>query len=122
MRTLPLALLLLLAGCTLLPDEQACTLIGCAFDLGVEIEGAPAGGFTLDVVVAGETVASATCSDGPCPFLSFDGVQAEEVTLRLTWRGGSHEETFRPQYRVFQPNGPRCGPVCRQATVRLRVP
>jgi hypothetical protein len=107
-----------LAGCSLI-DDRACTSIGCEDGLSVQIEAPPAEAFTLQALVGGAVTATFECPGGGCAFAFLREVGAEEVTLRLTWAGGAREATVRPEYVAFQPNGPDCPPVCRQAVVQF---
>jgi hypothetical protein len=46
-----------------------------------------------------------------------------KVTLRVERDGDAvlADETIVPTYRTSQPNGPNCGPVCRQASATVKL-
>jgi hypothetical protein len=110
----------LLASCT---PFGACTLIGCEDGLSVQFSRAPAGAFRIEATVPNDpTVAAIDCADAAsCP-LRFPGVVAEQVTLRLITSQGTVTQEFQPRYQELHPNGRRCGPACRQATVTFQLP
>ena len=100
-----------------------CTLIGCANDLGVEIENAPPGPLIIQAVPIGTPDSTRTitcpgetgCTNGG-RLLGFAPVH---VHLTVTTTGGVRVWDVRPSYITSRPNGPRCGEICRNGTVRL---
>ncbi|HEU4883618.1 MAG TPA: hypothetical protein VFT45_15265 [Longimicrobium sp.] len=110
----------LLASCT---PFGACTLIGCEDGLSVRFSRPPVGAFVLVATVPNDpAIVAIDCADAAsCP-LMFPGLVAEQVTLRLTTAEGTITQQFQPRYEEAYPNGRRCGPACRQATVTLQLP
>ncbi|HEX6373937.1 MAG TPA: hypothetical protein VF006_33725 [Longimicrobium sp.] len=110
----------LLAGCS---PFGACTLIGCLDGLSVQFNRPPAGAFRIEATVPNDpTVVAIECADvASCP-LMFSGLVAEQVTLRLITQQGTITQQFQPRYEETYPNGRRCGPACRQATVTIQLP
>ncbi|WP_420130168.1 hypothetical protein [Longimicrobium sp.] len=114
------ALAALLAGCI---PTGACTLIGCFDGLSVEFSRPPAGPFRIEATVAnGTAVQPIECTDASSCDLTFRDLIAEQVTLRLTTAEGTLTQSFQPRYEDLYPNGRRCGPSCRQATVTFQLP
>jgi hypothetical protein len=110
----------LLAGC--LPTG-ACTLIGCHDGLSVQLSRPPAGAFRLEATVPDDpTVQAIDCADAATCLLMFPDLVAEQVTLRLITGQGTVTQQVQPRYENLYPNGRRCGPSCRQATVTLQLP
>lgn len=107
----------LLAGCT---PFGACTLIGCDDGLSVRFEQPPAGPFRIEATVPGDpTEHVIDCASAEACFPRFSGLVADRVTIRLITQQGTRTREFQPRYRNVYPNGRRCGPACRQATVTL---
>jgi len=93
-------------------QDQACTLIGCAN--GVEVQVDEPGERPLEACVG------ATCSLPSGPVLWVEVPVDGEVEVVVRVAGGGDEvdrTTARPTPR--RPNGPTCGPECK--TVRLRL-
>lgn len=120
MRSLLFApLALLLADCApTAPDGRVCTLIGCDTGLTVEVAGAPAGPYRIELEVPGEAQRRVIRCDTPgaCAPAFFE-VAPEVATVHLVTAAGTRSQQVRPDYRVTQPNGPDCPPRCRQARV-----
>jgi hypothetical protein len=114
------ALAALLAGCI---PTGACTLIGCFDGLSVQFSRPPAGPFRVEATVPnGPPVQSIECADASTCELIFRDLVAEQVTLRLITAEGTLTQSFQPRYEDLYPNGRRCGPSCRQATVTFPLP
>lgn len=110
----------LLAGCT---PFGACTLIGCDDGLSVRFSRPPTGAFRVEATVPNDaTVVSIDCADAATCLLMFPGLVADQVTLRLITPQGAVTQQFQPRYEDVYPNGRRCGPACRQATVTFQLP
>lgn len=120
MRSLLFApLAVLLAGCPP-TSPRACTLIGCTDGLGVEVSGAPAGPYRIELEVPGEAQRRVFRCDTPgaCAPAFFE-VTPEVATVHLVTAAGTRSQQVRPAYNVTQPNGPDCPPRCRQARVTV---
>ena len=110
----------LLAGCT---PFGACTLIGCDDGLSVRFSRPPAGAFRIEATVPNDpAVVAIDCVNATSCTLMFPGLVAEQVTLRLITAQGTVTQQFQPRYEDLHPNGRRCGPACRQATVTFQLP
>ena len=110
----------LLAGCT---PFGACTLIGCEDGLSVRFDRAPAGAFRIEASVPNDPRQYAIdCADAATCMMMFPGLVAERVTVRVISQAGTHTQEFQPRYEKLYPNGRRCGPACRQATVTVQLP
>lgn len=109
-----------LAGCA---DSTApvCTLIGCESGVRIELaepltEGATV---TLEPDEPGGVAVSFQCTAAsPCesPLFARD-FTPESLTVRIQGGGIDYSESFTPTYTVSRPNGPRCPPECRIATI-----
>lgn len=128
-RGAPLAGLLLatalLAACTRSPNETACTLIGCASGVTIEVLGSiPEGSrITLTPAHPNGLARSVVCTaESPCagPIL-IEEFAPETFTVRVSGEGVDFERTFSPAYTVSRPNGPDCPPECRNATITIDV-
>ena len=109
-----------LAGCT---PFGACTLIGCNDGLSVRFDRQPVGAFRIEATVPDDpTVVAIECTDAASCLLMFPDLVAEQVTLRLITQQGTYTQQFQPRYEDSYPNGRRCGPACRQATVTFQLP
>jgi hypothetical protein len=110
-------------ACSIL--APGCTLRGCGPSLTVELTATPASPFRIEALAVGsddrrvfECLDVRNCVAGAW----FQDFTPEEVVIRVTTEAGSAEHTVRPVYETHRPNGPRCEPVCRQATVRVPLP
>lgn len=46
----------------------------------------------------------------------------KEISLKVTYNGKPvAQQKWTPMYKMHRPNGPYCGPVCRQANVTLEM-
>jgi hypothetical protein len=110
----------LLAGCN--PLTQACTLIGCESGLLVQLTTPPSGAYRVEAIVAGAAPVVLECGATPaCPPIVFRELEAERVTIRVTTGDRTVSRDFTPQYENQYPNGRRCGPACRSATVNFQL-
>ncbi len=117
------AVCLVATACSIL--DPACTLVGCAPSLTVELTGTPTGSFRVEALAVGSDDRRVfDCPDARnCVGAAwFQDFTPEEVLIRVTTEAGTVEQTFRPLYRTFRPNGPGCEPACRQALVRVPLP
>lgn len=98
----------------------ACTQIGCADGLNVELDG-----FDEEVeleLTAGEETRTVTClPPGPCHHFIPDFTPAEVTATAFLADGTEEERPFTPEYREERPNGPDCPPICRQAAIRWKL-
>lgn len=129
---LPLALSLMLSsGCgrgepDLARDgpARACTMIGCENGVTVQLAGAPAIPFSVELTPLGgaatikECVTAQACGTD----LFFQGVSADSVTVKVTSPAGESVTRAKAEYATTRPNGPQCDPECRQARVSVSVP
>ena len=101
-----------------------CTAIGCEGELTVEIQDAPPGPITVQVTPPGPPgpVRTAACPDtsGCTNTVRFAPVAPGRTRFTVTTIAGTRQWDVTPTYTTIQPNGPKCGPICRYAHVRLR--
>lgn len=122
-RLMSLTVLSLLLGCS--TADKACTLIGCNDGLSVTFKGSPPENFTLRLKADGQADINVTCPGGSTQFTCLpDRVMINNYTptqVDVTYTAGDKTLTrsFTPSYTSSEPNGPGCGPVCRQASVEL---
>ena len=81
------------------------------------------------VVVENKTViASEERNDlnAPCMFFNpeafFLGYTPDVVTVTVSWANGSASQAVQPVYRTWRPNGGRCTPECKNATIVFTIP
>jgi hypothetical protein len=122
MRLAYAAAAVLLAGCTTISD--ACTLIFCESGLTVQLAQAPVGAYRIEVFTpSGGTHHVFDCADpAQCGEARFVDYMPPSVTIRVTTSAGTREQTTQPTYNTSRPNGPGCGPECKQATVTVPLP
>jgi hypothetical protein len=106
---------------------RVCTEIGCFDGLTVQLQGSIPAAFSVEATAPGGETTVVVCPEGGAGVvcgvdqLVFEGFTREEVTITISWDGGSLTETFRPAYETFRPNGPDCPPECRQAEITMRL-
>ena len=107
---------------------MACTLMGCTSGVVVHLATMPKTTFRVELIPAGGRYGTTYVFDctesGHCPQdLLFPAIVTESARVRVTTPTGSRE-TGIPSlvYESFTPNGPRCGPECRQARVTVPIP
>ena len=100
-----------------------CTLIGCDSGLTVVIDNPPPGPITIQATAADEPGAVRT---GSCPGTSgcintvfLAAFTPGRVQLMVTTSAGTRQQDVTPSYVTSRPNGPKCGPTCRNATVHV---
>ena len=123
-RSLGAACVALLAGCTGILDGT-CTLIGCSSGLTVSLAQAPAGAYRIEVFSSpnGPHYVYDCANAAQCGTTTmFTDYTPESVTIRVTTSAGTREQTAQPTYNVGRPNGPNCGPECKQAQVTVALP
>ncbi len=54
--------------------------------------------------------------------ITFVSLGLKEITLTITWEGGSTMQTFAPIYEAYAINGPKCTPICSVATIEMEIP
>lgn len=110
-----------LGACDLVDGSRACTEIGCASGLAVQITGAS----THDSVIVQVTDAASsanvqqTCADAMQCRLVFSDFTPADVVIQVTYHQQITTSRLTPNYLVSQPNGPDCPPVCRNFTAAI---
>lgn len=105
-----------------------CTLIGCSSGVIVHLATMPMTTFRVELIPRGGTYGTAYAFDcrqaGGCPQdIMFPDIITESARVTVTTPRGSREtEIPSVVYTSLQPNGPRCGPECRQAKVTAQIP
>ncbi|MEZ0372024.1 MAG: hypothetical protein ACAI44_23235 [Candidatus Sericytochromatia bacterium] len=115
----------LLSACT---PEKACTLIGCVDGLNITLKGQVAQSYTLKLKVQGQPDQNLSCPEGTSGHICFPNgsVFVNNYTpqsVEITYTAGEKTVTkkFNPSYSTSNPNGPDCGPTCKQARIELEV-
>jgi hypothetical protein len=54
--------------------------------------------------------------------ITFVSLGLKQVTLTITWDGGSTTQTFAPDYEDYAVNGPKCDPICSVAIIEMKIP
>jgi hypothetical protein len=110
------------AGCDD-PTGRVCTEIGCSDGLYVTLRYTPS--VELEIVAStsagDERTASCVVNPNGSCLVGFYGFVPEDVTLAVFGGDQPVSVTLQPAYEDFQPNGPGCPPICRQATVEFNL-
>ena len=112
---------------------QGCTMMGCIGGLDIEFAGLQPETYTVDVSSPDGQTQTFECSassaravfneSGCAPNgLHLGDATPDEITVKVTWDGGSKTETFQVNYQVLQPNGPQCEPICHVGKVTMQLP
>ncbi len=113
----------MLLGCDSIFGLQDCTLIGCDTGVDVRLTGAVPPVFEISLTPAGQEAQVIECENAVAGWcvegVFFQGVTASDAVLEVRWDEGGITRSVRLEYDRFQPNGPRCGPICYLA--RLEV-
>lgn len=110
----------LLTGCAAF--NEACTLIGCASGLRVQLDGAPSVAYTIEVKVPGQATSQTFNCATPSQCVGgafFADFVPQTVQVTITVGTSVRTLTVDPQYSTSRPNGPNCEPTCTQATITI---
>ncbi len=102
-----------------------CTLAGCNSGVTVQVTPLPTGPFRVEVSPLGHPVSFVRDCEDPadCAKIFFPSFIPEAVSVRVTTASDTvFVEIVQLEYREFRPNGPRCGPVCRNADLDIPLP
>lgn len=105
-----------------------CDLVGCTDGLRVQLPAQLNAPYRVELLVAGERQLAppeATCTDAaPCYHdIMFRTTPTERVVVRVTTPLGVRDTAIpRIKYSTSHPNGSRCEPTCRGATIRAEIP
>lgn len=114
---------LALVGCA--PFEPGCPPVGCLDGLIVELVDREPGPFRLEVHLPDGTTHMEECAESRSPscrtMFFFEGVVAEEVTLRLTTATQTIVEVHRPDYSRKPGGFGGCQISCRQAHIAINM-
>ena len=99
-------------------EDQPCTLIGCTNGLRVTLTHPPAEPYRVDATAGTDTRSQNCAMGGPCPILLFD-FRPMRATINVVAASGTATYDVVPQQSTSQPNGPRCGPTCTNASVTV---
>ena len=124
---------LLALGCTPNNQEQskpavACTLIGCSSGIVVHLPSRLTTTFRVQLTPANGSYGTTYAYDCTRPNeclqdIMFPDIITESARVTVTTPAGSRETEIRHLvYTSTAPNGPRCGPECRQAKIDALVP
>jgi hypothetical protein len=118
--------------------ERVCTLIACRDSLELDFSQEPPTTYTVVVTSDSGETRSASCTLGESSAQSSDSLPntttcqpgkvtfynfvPSPVTVEITWQGGSFSTSGRPNFHVFQPNGPSCPPECQAGTFQVNIP
>jgi len=115
-----------------------CTLIGCKDSLEIVLSHQPPDEYLVQVTSDTGEMRSISCSPGKeevhtsdtynAPTLcrtaavTFFDFTPREVTIKITWQGGSTITSGRPNYESFRPNGRFCPPECQVGRMLVAIP
>jgi hypothetical protein len=125
---LALGVLLAVAGGALSSCDglfsNECTLRGCDSHLVLGMAGELDPEFTLSLTLPDGTTETVHCSASqPCRvfYFPYPGVTSRGIAVEYRAANFEQRRTLHPEYKLFQPNGPRCEPTCRTATIVFQV-
>lgn len=99
-------------------EDQPCTLIGCANGLSVTLTSPPAEPYRVDAT-AGTDTRTQNCGTGGLCLIRFINFLPPRATIQVIAASGTATYDVVPQQSTSQPNGPRCGPTCTNASVMV---
>lgn len=117
--------LVLLGACA--AQQKECTLIGCADGLSINFKGQMPAAFNLKLKASGESDLNIDCPGGTSRFICLpesvfiNQYTPEQVELTYTAGDKTVTQSFKPTYTQAQPNGPSCGPNCRQGHIEVTL-
>jgi len=99
-----------------------CTLIGCAEELTIILDGydGQALQITLEEVGSLDDPFVIEC-EAECGGVLVSGFTPDEIRIVVTSEAGSVETVVAPEYEESRPNGGDCPPVCRRAEIRVDI-
>jgi hypothetical protein len=102
-------------------DPQACTLIGCDSGIEVVLDQAPTAPYRVEAYTPSQQQRHVyRCEPSSCPpRIMFSGFTPDRAIIEVIAQQDTSRHEVTPSYVESRPNGPRCDPVCRNATVRL---
>lgn len=134
-----------LFGCLILPGNsgstpfaggRTCTAMGCGFTLQIDLLGNVPFDFILIATGSTGETASVHCRNGMVVYdantttskspmcgtnrVAFLDFAPQDVTVSIESNSLHATQSFRPDYKVFRPNGPNCEPECRSARIEFR--
>lgn len=75
--------------------------------------------FEMTLLSFGENTVPVRCDSERITFIS---VGLTEITLTITWDGGSVTNTLHPVFHVEAPEGPDCWPQCQIGEAEMNIP
>ena len=102
-----------------------CTAAGCNSGIMVQVTPLPTGPFRVEVSPLGSLVSFVRECEDPaaCAKIFFPNFTPGEVSVRVTTASDTLVlELVQLEYREVRPNGPSCGPVCRNADLDITLP
>ncbi len=71
------------------------------------------------IINFGNNMAPVICNSS---FINFVSVGLTEITITITWDGGSVFETLHPVFEIEAPEGPNCSPQCLVGKAEIEIP
>jgi hypothetical protein len=128
-----LAMLYVLVISPLSPFHR-CTLMGCRDSLKLTLSHEPPTQYTLLATSSTGASRSVTCTPGETSaasdtstlcrtgIVTIYGFTPADVTVSITWQGGSYTMHGSPIYQAFRPNGIFCPPSCQLGRLSVELP
>lgn len=111
-----------------------CTLMGCRDTLELTFTHEPPQRYTILLKSPAGDTRTITCNTGEITpaagmssicrvgIVTVYGFTPKDLTVEVTWQGGSYTTTGRPSYAAFRPNGLFCPPSCQLGKLTLEIP
>jgi hypothetical protein len=111
-----------------------CTLMGCRDSLELTLSHEPPTQYTLLLTSSTGESRSVTCTPGETSaasdtsalcrtgIVTIYGFAPGDVTVSITWEGGSYSMRGSPVYQTFHPNGISCPPSCQSGRLSVELP
>lgn len=122
-----LLLLTCLAAFSACKADQACTLVGCVDGLNISFKGTLPATFSLKLKESGKADLTLACPGGSSQYVCMpesvfvSNYTPAEVEVSYTAGDKTVTKSFKPTYASASPNGPKCGPACKQGKVELEI-
>jgi len=103
---------------------QSCTDIGCSDGVTITISEERPDSLSLTIYLNDDTEPYKTkdCNNVyPSCILGVENRNPAIVRVEAIWENGEFNKMYNPEYKVIQPNGRGCDPICSVARIEIDV-